>query len=232
MACWIAAAVLSPVVMAQLVTVSSEDSVVAFPGKCKEIDDRRSMSQLRAVPNLLTFLRLCMVPFLVLAILDGHYRTAFLLFVIAGLSDGLDGLLARALSQRTTLGQYLDPVADKLLLSTLFLVLNHEGLISRRVTVLVFGRDLGILIVGAILFAGVGFRNFKPSVFGKANTFAQVVALVTVLLSQFEPAGPVLFVREWALFATVGLTCLSAFDYSVRIALRLGGSPAESAPSA
>jgi cardiolipin synthase len=217
--------------MAQLVTVSSEDSVVAFPGKCKETDDLRSMNQLRAVPNLLTFLRLCMVPFLVLAILDGHYRTAFLLFVIAGISDGLDGLLARVLSQHTTLGQYLDPVADKLMLSTLFLVLNHEGLISRRVTVLVFGRDLGILIVGAILFAGVGMRNFKPSFFGKANTFAQVVALVAVLLAQFDAARPVLFIREWALFSTMGLTCLSGFDYSIRIALRLAGSP-ESAPNA
>ncbi len=218
--------------MAQLVTVSSEDSVVALPGKCKETDDRRSMNQFRAVPNLLTFLRLCMVPFLVLAILEGHYRTAFLLFVIAGISDGLDGLLARLLSQRTTLGQYLDPVADKLMLSTLFLVLNHEGLISRRVTVLVFGRDLGILVIGAILFAGVGLRNFKPSFFGKANTFAQVIALVAVLLSQFDGTRPVIFVREWALFATVGLTCLSGFDYAIRIALRLSGNAAETAPSA
>ena len=189
------------------------------------------MNQLRALPNVLTFLRLCMVPFLVLAILDGHYRTAFLLFVIAGASDALDGLLARALSQHTTLGQYLDPVADKLLLSTLFLVLNHVGLISRRVTVLVFGRDLGILVVGAILFAGVGLRNFKPSLFGKANTFAQIVALVAVLLAQFESSATVVFVRNWALFATMGLTCLSGFDYAIRIAWRLSVSPAQGAPS-
>ena len=83
-------------------------------------------------------------PFLVLAVLDGHFRIAFALFVLAGITDGLDGLLARWLQQRTVLGQYLDPVADKLLLSTLFLVLHHEGLISRRVTVLVFGRDDGV----------------------------------------------------------------------------------------
>jgi cardiolipin synthase len=173
-----------------------------------------------------------MVPFLVLAILEGHYRTAFVLFVAAGISDGLDGLLARWLSQRTTLGQYLDPVADKLLLSTLFLVLNHEGLISRRVTVLVFGRDLGILIVGAILFAGVGLRNFKPSVFGKANTLAQVIALTAVLLAQFEPTAPVLIVRSWALFATMGLTCVSGFDYAIRIAWRLGGGSPEAVAEA
>ncbi len=229
MACRVAAAILSPVVMAQLVTVSSEDSVVAFPERHKEIDDPRSVNQLRAVPNLLTFSRLCMVPFLVLAILDGHYRTAFLLFVLAGISDGLDGLLARVLKQRTTLGQYLDPVADKLLLSTLFLVLNHVGLISRRVTVLVFARDLGILIIGATLFAAVGLRNFRPSIFGKANTFVQIAALLAVLLAQFEPLAPILLVRQAALIGTAGLTCISAFDYALRIAWRLSVSGGDSA---
>ena len=75
------------------------------------------------------------------------------------------------------LGQYLDPVADKLLLSTLFLVLMHEGLIPATVTVLVFGRDVGILLVSAILYAAVGRREFNPSIFGKANTLAQVSAV-------------------------------------------------------
>src|SRR6201993_1432900 len=143
------------------------------------------MTAFRATPNQLTFLRLCIIPFLVLAVLDGHFRIAFALFVVAGVTDGLDGLLARMLHQRTRLGQYLDPVADKLLLSTLFLVLHHEGYISRRVTVLVFGRDLGILIVAAILYASVGMRDFKPSIFGKANTLAQIIALTAVLLRQF-----------------------------------------------
>ena len=152
----------------------------------------KPMNQLRAAPNQLTLLRLCIVPFLVLAVLDGHFRTAFALFVLAGVTDGLDGLLARWLQQRTVLGQYLDPVADKLLLSTLFLVLHHEGLISRRVTVLVFGRDLGIVMVAAIIYASVGMRDFKPSIFGKANTLAQIVALLAVLLSQFYAPAPVL----------------------------------------
>jgi cardiolipin synthase len=182
------------------------------------------MNQFRAAPNQLTCLRLCAVPFLALAIMDGHFRLAFALFVLAGISDGLDGLLARVLEQRTTLGQYLDPVADKLLLSTLFLVLHHVGLISRLVTVLVFARDLGILIIGSILFAVAGMRNFRPSWFGKANTFVQILALVAVLLAQFEPGAAVLFIRKWALLATVGLTCLSAFDYSLRVAWRLSGS--------
>ena len=184
------------------------------------------MNQLRAAPNQLTLLRLCIIPFLVLAVLDGHYRSAFALFVLAGITDGLDGLLARWLQQRTVLGQYLDPVADKLLLSTLFLVLHHEGLISRRVTVLVFGRDLGIVMVAAILYASVGMRDFKPSIFGKANTLAQIVALLAVLLSQFYGVPSVLYVRRLALLATVAFTVISGFHYAWQITRRLSMSGA------
>ena len=129
---------------------------------------------LASAPNLLTLLRICLAPFLVAAILENQFKVGFILFVAAGLTDALDGLLARVLKQRTVLGQYLDPVADKLLLSTLFLVLMHEGLMPVRVTVLVFGRDVGILVVSAILYAAVGRREFHPSIFGKANTLAQV----------------------------------------------------------
>ncbi|MBW4026476.1 MAG: CDP-alcohol phosphatidyltransferase family protein [Acidobacteria bacterium] len=179
------------------------------------------MNDFRAAPNQLTFLRLCIIPFLVLAVLDGHFRTAFALFVVAGISDGLDGLLARLLHQSTVLGQYLDPVADKLLLSTLFLVLHHQGLISRRVTVLVFARDFGVLIVGAILYASMGMRDFRPSIFGKANTFAQIVALVAVLLATFYATAPVIFVRHWALNATMVFTVLSGFNYAWRVARRM-----------
>jgi cardiolipin synthase len=187
----------------------------------RQLCNRKPMNELRAAPNQLTFLRLCIIPFLVLATLDGHYRTALVLFVLAGISDGLDGLLARVLQQRTILGQYLDPVADKLLLSTLFLVLHHEGLISRRVTVLVFGRDLGILMMAAILYAAMGMRNFKPSIFGKANTLAQIIALITVLLSRFFAPPWVLWVRHWSLTATVGLTVFSGFHYAWQVSRRL-----------
>ncbi|HTD54575.1 MAG TPA: CDP-alcohol phosphatidyltransferase family protein [Silvibacterium sp.] len=182
------------------------------------------MNQLRATPNQLTLVRLCTIPFIVLMVLDGHYRIAFALFVFAGITDGMDGLLARWLRQRTTLGQYLDPVADKLLLSTLFLVLHHENLISRRVTVLVFGRDLGILIVAAILYASVGMRDFRPSIFGKANTLAQIVALTMVLLSQFYAPDPIIYIRRLALQATVAFTVLSGFHYAWQITRRLSMS--------
>ncbi len=185
------------------------------------------MSQLHAAPNQLTFLRLCLVPFLVLAVMEGHFRLAFGLFVVAGVSDALDGLLARWLRQQTTLGQYLDPVADKLLLSSLFLALHHVGLVSRRVTLLVFARDLGILIVGAILFAALGLRNYRPSIFGKANTLVQIIAVVAVLVAQFWPASAIEWTRHWSLIATALLACISGFDYAMKMAWRLSATAPE-----
>jgi cardiolipin synthase len=178
------------------------------------------LNPLRNAPNLLTLIRICLAPFLVAAILGAHYKLSFGLFVAAGLTDALDGTLARVLKQRTMLGQYLDPVADKLLLSTLFLVLMHKGLIPVTVTVLVFGRDVAILLVAAILFAAVGRREFSPSSFGKANTFAQVSAVAAVLLNQLTPAHWVAIVRLLALDATMALTVISGLHYAWAVSHR------------
>jgi cardiolipin synthase (CMP-forming) len=180
----------------------------------------------RAAPNILTLLRICIAPFLVAAILEDRYALSFGLFVAAGLTDALDGTLARLLRQRTMLGQYLDPVADKLLLSTLFVVLTHQGLIPARVTVLVFGRDVGILVVAAILYAAVGRREFRPSIFGKANTVVQVAAVAAVLLHQLTPVIWVADVRMLALNLTIVLTVVSGFHYAWIVSRRTGASTA------
>jgi cardiolipin synthase len=186
------------------------------------------LKDLRAAPNQLTFLRLCIIPFLVTAVLDGRYRTAFALFILAGISDGLDGLLARILQQRTRLGEYLDPIADKLLLSTLFLVLMHQGLIPRRVTILVFSRDVGIVIVGALLFATTGAREFRPSLWGKANTVAQIIAVATTLWTAFYAPAFLVLVRKLSLIATFALTLISWFHYTLRETRRLGSEESRS----
>jgi cardiolipin synthase (CMP-forming) len=176
---------------------------------------------LRSAPNLLTLARICVAPFLVAAILEKHYKLSFILFVGAGLTDALDGTLARWLKQRSVLGQYLDPVADKLLLSTLFLVLLHKGLMPVTVTVLVFGRDVGILLVAAILYAAVGRREFDPSIYGKANTLAQIVAVAAVLLQQLTPALWVSYFRTFALDMTMVLTVASGLQYAWSVSRRL-----------
>jgi cardiolipin synthase (CMP-forming) len=180
----------------------------------------------RTTPNLLTLLRICLAPFLVAAILESHYLLSFVLFIAAGLTDALDGALARVLKQSSMLGHYLDPVADKLLLSTIFLVLLHKSLIPVTVTVLVFGRDVGILLVAAILYAAVGRREFHPSLFGKANTLAQISAVAAVLLHQLTLAPWVTWFRTLALDATMALTVASGLHYAWSASRRVGASPA------
>jgi cardiolipin synthase len=189
------------------------------------VASNQHLNPLRSAPNLLTLMRICLAPFLVAAILEDHFEIGFILFVVAGLTDALDGTLARVLKQRTVLGQYLDPVADKLLLSTLFLVLLHQGLIPVRVTVLVFGRDVGILLVSAILYAAAGRREFHPSMWGKANTLAQVTAVAVVLLHQLTHAPWVVALRNFALWATMVLTVVSGLHYAW-LASRRPSSPA------
>ena len=186
-------------------------------------DPSPRLNPFRTAPNLLTLLRICLAPFLVAAILEEHYAVSFGLFVAAGLTDALDGTLARVLKQRSQLGQYLDPVADKLLLSTLFVVLTHMGLIPARVTVMVFGRDVGILVVAAILYAAVGRREFNPSIFGKANTAIQIAAVAAVLLHQLTAAHWVAEVRMLALDATMVLTVVSGLHYAWTASRRIAG---------
>lgn len=195
------------------------------PGQQK-VRYNRVIQQLRALPNQLTLLRLSIIPFLALAILDDHYHRALILLVIAGLSDGLDGFLARLFRQRTQLGAYLDPIADKLLLSTLFLVLMHKHLVPLRITVLVFSRDLGILIVAAMLYNIAGMRDFSPSIFGKANTLAQIVAVTTVIVLQTYTSPWLVWLRHFSLQATLWLTLISGFHYLWLSGWRLG-HPAE-----
>jgi cardiolipin synthase len=174
-------------------------------------------------------LRLFTLPFLVITILDGHWGVAFALLWIAGVSDGLDGLLARWLEQRTVLGQYLDPIADKLLLSTLFVVLTHVGLIPRYVTVLVLSRDLGILLIATLLFATNTLRNFQPSLLGKANTLVQILGILTVMTCQVIPRPELAELKSILLWSIAILAPVSAAEYAW-IVIRRVSSPIGHAP--
>ena len=187
------------------------------------------LHQFRAAPNLLTLMRLFIIPFLVIEILDGQYGVAFALFVLAGVSDALDGLLARWLSQRTTLGQYLDPIADKLLLSTLFVVLTHVGLMPRYVTVLVFSRDLGILLIATLLFATGTLRDFRPSIFGKLNTLAQIVGLIAVLCEKIFVSAHLAVLRDGLVRTIAVLAPLSAAQYAWIVIQRVNAPPQQPA---
>ena len=180
--------------------------------------------QLAAFPNILTLLRLAIIPFVVINLVGGNYHWTLALFVLAGLTDFLDGGLARMLKQRTQLGQYLDPIADKMLLSTLFLVLSIVHKIHWKYTVLVFSRDISILVVAGLLFLTTSLRNFQPSVFGKINTAAQIAAVFFVLLYQVAPVAWVAIARRISLYATFVFTIVSGLHYIWVIAHRLRAS--------
>jgi cardiolipin synthase (CMP-forming) len=178
-------------------------------------------SQIFTAPNQLTLLRMIFVPFIVIELVDGHYLRALILLVIAGFSDGLDGLLARRLHQQTLLGQYLDPIADKLLLSTMFLVLSILRKIPWKFTVMVFSRDISILAASAVLFAIAGLRDFRPSIFGKANTFSQIAAVFFAMLLAVRQTRWIWIARTVFLRATFAFTIISALHYVFLVQLRL-----------
>ncbi len=180
-----------------------------------------NLREILTAPNQLTLLRMIFLPFIVIHLVNDHFKWALVLFVLAGLSDALDGLLARTLHQQTLLGQYLDPIADKLLMSTMFLVLSIEHKIPWKYTVVVFSRDVSILLVSGVLFMIAGLRDFRPSVFGKANTTAQVGAVFFVLLLLVEPARWIWIARTTFLRATFLFTIVSAVHYAFLVQHRL-----------
>ena len=177
--------------------------------------------QLLTAPNQLTLLRMIFLPFIIINLVKHDFKWALALFVLAGMSDGLDGLLARTLHQQTVLGQYLDPIADKLLMSTMFLVLSIEKMIPWKYTVVVFSRDISILLISGVLFMIAGLRDFRPSIFGKANTFAQVAAIFFVLLLLIEPVRWVEIACTTFLRATFFFTIISAVHYAFLVQHRL-----------
>jgi cardiolipin synthase (CMP-forming) len=179
------------------------------------------LSQIFTAPNQLTLLRMAFVPFIVIELVDGRYLGALILFIVAGISDGLDGLLARKLHQQTLLGQYLDPIADKLLLSTMFPVLSILHKIPWKYTVLVFSRDISILAASAVLFAIAGLRDFRPSIFGKANTFSQIAAIFFVMLLSVRRVNWIRIASLVFLHATFAFTIISALHYVFLVQHRL-----------
>jgi cardiolipin synthase len=161
------------------------------------------------LPNLFTLARLILTPFVVLAILNARYGRAIVLFFLAGVSDVLDGFLARRLGESTPAGAYFDPVADKILLSAIYIALGLAQAIPWWMVGLVFARDLLILAMAAygLLFTSV--RKFPPSVWGKISTFLQIGAALVAMGARDGIAAPV----DLALWLMVGGTIWSGAHY-------------------
>src|ERR1044071_4499648 len=137
--------------------------------------------------NQLTLLRMLLIPAFVILIVYGEMGWALLAFLIAGITDALDGLIARWTGQKTTLGAWLDPMADKLLLVTTFVVLTLPGLeLANRLpvwlTVLIISRDVGIVLTVAIVHLAIGRPTFRPSAYGKMATATYILTAVVAML--------------------------------------------------
>jgi cardiolipin synthase len=172
-------------------------------------------SQFFTLANQLTLLRLALIPFFAVAVLGRRYDWALALLLAAGVSDALDGILARSLRQHTALGAYLDPIADKLLLSTGFVVLAIRGDVPWTLAILVLGRDVVIVAIALVLVLAAGLRPF-PSLYGKACTSAQVLAVIAVAV-QVIPGAALVWTKDLLLWLTAALTVLSGVHYAWRV---------------
>ena len=181
----------------------------------------QNLRQVLYAPNQLTLLRLLFIAPVIIFILYGHYRTAFVLVLIAGGSDGLDGLLARRLGQQTTLGTYLDPIADKLLLSSSFVALGMAGQIPLWLVILVLSRDVIILATALVMILTTSIRTFPPSIYGKANTVAQIATVLVTLLALINKMELLRWLALTGVYCTAAFTVLSWLHYAVATAARL-----------
>lgn len=168
------------------------------------------------VPNLLSILRMGLVPFFIIAVVNGESRKALVIFMVAGLTDALDGFIARFYHQQSLLGTYLDPIADKLLLTAAYVVLSIPGLnpaflIPFWVTVLVIARDVLILLVGLILYLALGVRSFRPTLVSKLTTAVQVATVILVLLAGVAPGVERMAVV--GVYLVAALTVFSGITY-------------------
>lgn len=184
--------------------------------------------------NQLTILRMLLIPAFVILLLYGYRGWALAIFVTAGLTDLFDGLAARMTGEKTTLGAWLDPMADKLLLVTMFVMLTLPNIGSANrlplwFTVVVISRDIAIVGTVAVISLAIGPRTFAPSIYGKVATALFIVTGVTALY--FNYLGRRSGLVSVLVYASTVITVISWANYTVRV-LRMPHEPSAPADSA
>lgn len=185
------------------------------------------------IPNLLSLLRMALVPVFIIAVRYGEPKKALLIFLAAGITDALDGFIARIAKQQSLLGTYLDPIADKLLLTSAWVVLAIPNLAQSApvplwVTILVISRDLLIVIVALVLYLALGVRKFPPTVISKVTTVVQVTTVVVVLIAGIAAketarlAVALDFLADFFIYLTAALTLASGLYYVYRSSSLVG----------
>lgn len=169
------------------------------------------------IPNVLSLVRLTMVPVFIWAAVAGSFGLAFTIFVSAAVTDAFDGWIARRFNQRSTLGAFLDPAADKTLMVSAYVVMTMDGIAPLRLpvwlTFTVFARDVLIVLFAYLLYTRIRVSRFPPSIFGKVSTIIQVITLAATLAanSVLQPVfAPVLPGLHAVAFA---VTLVSGWDY-------------------
>lgn len=176
-----------------------------------------------SVPNLLTIARILMVPLLIWLIISGNFRLAFAIFVAAGVTDAVDGFIAKNYDSVTELGAYLDPLADKLLLVSIYVTLGLQGVLPDWLVILVVSRD--VMVVGAVILSWVVDKPVRmhPLLLSKANTTAQILlaAMIIGALAFAEP-HPILIL--WGSAVVGFLTVVSGAQYMVAWIAHMAGN--------
>jgi cardiolipin synthase (CMP-forming) len=174
------------------------------------------MRDLANIPNLLTVARLVLAPFIFAAIVTGRHDRALALFAVAALTDGLDGLIARRFAQITPLGAYLDPIADKVLLSGVFVSLAVSGSVPWWLVAVIFGRDVLLLLSSGIVLLFTAYRQFQPSVWGKASTFVQIACAGAWMAQNAVNSPPLHVLAQSLVWPTAAATVWSGIQYGLR----------------
>ncbi len=175
------------------------------------------------IPNILTLLRVILVPVIVILLIDESYFQSLVVLTISGLTDVLDGFLARRLNMQTILGAYMDPIADKALISSCYIALAITGIIPSWLAVIIISRDVIILLGILVLFLLSVPVEINPSRVSKITTVFQVVTVILVLFAQSFPASgisPLVIPFFWF---TGALTVISGLSYMIRGVRLIGG---------
>lgn len=168
------------------------------------------------IPNLLTVVRIVMTPVILLALARGEYMLSGWMFGGAAFTDILDGSLARRFGEQSKVGQYLDPVADKLLLTSIYIGLAVGGAVPVWIVAVILARDVWILLLSAVALRFTGFRDLRPSIWGKASTFFQIMAAVCVIAAKAYANDWFLRISTVLIGGVVILAAISGIDYSLR----------------
>jgi cardiolipin synthase (CMP-forming) len=173
------------------------------------------------VPNQITLLRLGFLPFFLILVFYEQYRWSLAVLVFVALTDAIDGFLARRLRQKSALGAYLDPIADKLLLSSSFVVLAMGKKIAWWLTIMVLSRDVLLLVVAAVIIIVQGYRPFPPSLLGKATTLFEITLVCFVIFAAAYPNERAPLIIEYLAYLVAAFVVVSGFHYAFVVARRL-----------